>query len=169
MRAHKNKYLIDTMPSKVKNYILLSYEDLCSNFETIFKTMQTRFNLKAKHEQFVNFSIYTPGFKAKMKNVDEVYVPKPNNFTYEDIIKMADTNNVTFVQADDSPFSTSTAISLNKTPELIHTDLNSKCKSENCIYKVHTDFNNNGGIYCCRICQLKKGHGPLCEKVVFPL
>jgi len=39
-----------------------------------------------------------------------------------------------------------------------------KCWRKDCTYKIHSNSNNNNGLYCCRACQLGGGHGPACEK-----
>jgi len=39
-----------------------------------------------------------------------------------------------------------------------------KCNREGCNYKIHSNINNNGGMYCCRSCKKNGIHGRLCEK-----
>lgn len=48
MRKVKNEYLMDTMPHKVKNYILLNYEDILYNMNEILEKIQTTFLLIKK-------------------------------------------------------------------------------------------------------------------------
>lgn len=42
----------------------------------------------------------------------------------------------------------------------------SKCINPRCEYLIHTDFKNNGGKHCCKLCKnTGDGHGPLCQKL----
>jgi len=43
----------------------------------------------------------------------------------------------------------------------------SKCKTEMCFYRNNTNKLNNGGLYCCKSCRDKIGHGLLCEKIKY--
>jgi hypothetical protein len=52
LRSVKNKFLINEMPSKVNNYILINYEDLLFNFENIMKIIKEKFNLSQKTSSF---------------------------------------------------------------------------------------------------------------------
>ena len=45
LRKVKNNFLINIMPLKVKNYILINYEDLLFNFEIVMKNIKNKFNL----------------------------------------------------------------------------------------------------------------------------
>ena len=46
MRALKNKYLFETLPILVRNYVFIRYEDFVANHEHIMKIIETRFHLK---------------------------------------------------------------------------------------------------------------------------
>ena len=48
LRNVKNNFLINVMPIKVKNYILINYEDLLFNFEHTMKIIKSKFNLTQK-------------------------------------------------------------------------------------------------------------------------
>jgi hypothetical protein len=39
-----------------------------------------------------------------------------------------------------------------------------KCNRVECIYKIHSNINNNGGTHCCNACKKNDSHGQLCEK-----
>jgi hypothetical protein len=58
LREAKNDYLIRIMPTKVKNYILLNYEDILYNFETVMQTIKTKFQLKQLNPTFINVKKY---------------------------------------------------------------------------------------------------------------
>ena len=40
---------MNVMPKKVKNYILLNYEDLLYNYEKTLEFIQTKFSLSSKY------------------------------------------------------------------------------------------------------------------------
>jgi hypothetical protein len=58
MRKLKNDYLINIMPTKVKNYLLINYEDLLYNFEKTLFHMKTKFDLIQIKEKFENVKKY---------------------------------------------------------------------------------------------------------------
>jgi hypothetical protein len=82
LRARKNKFLKETMPKLVDNYILFQYEEISKNYESILSNLQVKFNLQKKNKQFVNITYYK-------KTVEKAYVPKSISFTYEDIQELA--------------------------------------------------------------------------------
>jgi hypothetical protein len=45
MRKLKNNYLINIMPTQVKNFILINYEDLLYNYEQTLSDLKIKFNL----------------------------------------------------------------------------------------------------------------------------
>lgn len=51
MRRIKNNYLMNSMKNNVKNYILIRYEDLRDNYETVLNYIKEKFDLKRKNEQ----------------------------------------------------------------------------------------------------------------------
>ena len=81
LRERKNKFLKETMPTLVNNYVLLQYEEISQNYESILANLQSKFNLKPKNDTFKNITTY--------KKYRHTYVPTPNNFTYEDIQELA--------------------------------------------------------------------------------
>ena len=70
LRHCKNKYLIDILPKKVKNYILVRHEDLLSDFENTMHQIELAGNLKKKHINFINSVNYknNPNFVFKKEN-----------------------------------------------------------------------------------------------------
>jgi len=58
LRNVKNNFLINVMPNKVKNYILINYEDLLFNFEHIMKVIKEKFNLVQKLPVFEKVKKY---------------------------------------------------------------------------------------------------------------
>ena len=81
MRKLKNDYLINVMPSKVKNYVLINYEDLLYNFEKTLLHMKTKFDLLQTREKFENVKKY--------KKSETYNFVKQRQITFpENIIKM---------------------------------------------------------------------------------
>ena len=58
MRKLKNYYLMNIMPRKVKNYILVNYESLLYNYEATLNDIQTKFALPKKTDTYVKIKNY---------------------------------------------------------------------------------------------------------------
>jgi hypothetical protein len=58
LRKIKNNFLINEMPNKVKNYILINYEDLLFNFNEVLQNIKEKFNFSQKHLQFKKVKSY---------------------------------------------------------------------------------------------------------------
>lgn len=58
LRKLKNDYLMNVLPHKVPNYILINYEDLLYNFDKTLNNIKTQFNLTPKNDTFINVSKY---------------------------------------------------------------------------------------------------------------
>ena len=58
LRKLKNEYLMDIMPTKVKNYILINYEKLLTNYEETLEFVKNKFNLTQKHITFKKIQKY---------------------------------------------------------------------------------------------------------------
>lgn len=82
LRKMKNDYLMNIMPTKVKNYILIRYEDLASNSELILNKIKDQYKLTLKNNLIVKIN-----YHKKQKN--KIFVPKPIKFSNDilDIIK----------------------------------------------------------------------------------
>jgi hypothetical protein len=52
LRKLKNNYLINVMPTKVNNFILINYEDLLYNFEQTLSDLKMKFNLIQTTKKF---------------------------------------------------------------------------------------------------------------------
>jgi hypothetical protein len=58
LRKLKNNYLINIMPTKVDNYILVNYEDLLYNMESTLNNIKHQFNLIQRNSSFVPIQKY---------------------------------------------------------------------------------------------------------------
>ena len=58
MRKLKNHFLTNIMPRKVKNYILINYENLLYNYEATLNDIQTKFALVKKTDTYVKIKNY---------------------------------------------------------------------------------------------------------------
>ncbi len=58
MRKLKNHYLMNIMPRKVKNYILINYESLLYNYDNTLNTIQSKFDLVKKNDTYVKIKNY---------------------------------------------------------------------------------------------------------------
>jgi hypothetical protein len=58
LRKLKNDYLINIMPTKVENYILVNYEDLLYNMEITLNTIKQEFDVIQSNSEFVPVQKY---------------------------------------------------------------------------------------------------------------
>ncbi len=65
LRFCKNYYLINIMPQKVKNYQLVTYENLKNKYDDVLTLLQSNFNLIRKFALYEGIKYY-----KKEKNVD---------------------------------------------------------------------------------------------------
>jgi hypothetical protein len=80
LRLVKNKYLIEKMPNLVKNYCLITYDDLVDSFLDVMNKLK-KCGLKIKDD--VNFPLNANYFK---KQKDTLFKKKENNIPKEKII-----------------------------------------------------------------------------------
>ena len=73
MRHTKLKYLIEDLPSKVKHYIFIKYEDFITNFE---ETMNKIRDCGLEVKDNIEFPLNTTQYK---KEIGKTYVPNNNN------------------------------------------------------------------------------------------
>lgn len=65
LRFLKNYYLLRIMPTKVKNFILINYENLRDNTEHVLDMIRTKFNLDKKNPVYNNITYYKKAKKTK--------------------------------------------------------------------------------------------------------
>jgi len=58
LRNVKNDFLMNVMPNKVQNYILINYEDLLFNYTQTLQMIKQKFELKQKEHEFVRIKKY---------------------------------------------------------------------------------------------------------------
>ena len=58
LRKLKNDYLMNIMPNKVKNYILINYENLINNYEETLELIKNKFSLIQKYPNFKKIKNY---------------------------------------------------------------------------------------------------------------
>ena len=58
LRNEKNNYLMKIMPTKVKNYVLINYENLLFNFENTLDLLKKNFDLTKQFMFYVNVDKY---------------------------------------------------------------------------------------------------------------
>ena len=84
LRHIKNKFLIETMPTLVKNYCLIRYDDLINNFVNTMNKIKN-YNLKI-NENNIKFPLNIHYYK---KEKDKIYQKTPNKISKEIIMKKA--------------------------------------------------------------------------------
>ena len=58
LRKVKNDFLMNVMPNKVKNYILINYEDLLYNYNETLQSIKDKFDLQQKTKSFIKIQKY---------------------------------------------------------------------------------------------------------------
>jgi hypothetical protein len=58
LRKVKNNFLINDMPKKVKNYLLIRYEDIRDNYEIILEYFHIKFKLNKKNNKYIKINNY---------------------------------------------------------------------------------------------------------------
>lgn len=58
LRKLKNEYLMNIMPTKVKNFILINYENLLINYEETLESIKNQFNLTQKYPIYKKIQKY---------------------------------------------------------------------------------------------------------------
>jgi len=92
MRHVKNKFLVEKMPTLVKNYILITYEDLTNHFESTMNRLKNcNLEVKSNIKFPLNISYYKNEKNRNYKKNNEKKIPdveilKRANLFYEIII-----------------------------------------------------------------------------------
>jgi len=76
LRRVKNNFLIQEMPKKVKNYLLIRYEDLRDNYETILEYFHIKFKLNKKYDTYKRIDNYK-GTMDYMFTIKKISLRKP--------------------------------------------------------------------------------------------
>jgi hypothetical protein len=83
LRHVKNKFLVDTMPTLVKNYLLITYDDLVSNFVEVMNKIK---NSGLEKKNLIEFPLNIKYYK---RDKNSVFVKKNNKIGSKRIIKKA--------------------------------------------------------------------------------
>ncbi len=72
LRFMKNYYLLNVMPTKVKNYLLITYETLKKNPIKFLQSLESKYNLNKKNIIYKNVTYYKKekNNSYKKKNID---------------------------------------------------------------------------------------------------
>lgn len=84
LRHTKNKFLVKDMPNLVKNYLLITYDDLVNNFENTMKKIK---NCKLPVKSNIKFPVNISHYK---KETDKIFIKKDyNEINEKTILKKA--------------------------------------------------------------------------------
>jgi hypothetical protein len=72
LRKLKNYYLMDIMPTKVRNYILINYENLLLNYEDTLELIKNKYNLTQRHDVFKKIIGYKKSDRYKFFKQREI-------------------------------------------------------------------------------------------------
>lgn len=77
LRKNKNFYLINIMPKKVKNFILINYEALLYNYEHTLDFIQQKFNLNKKYTVYKQIEQYKKSDSYKFVQQRNILLTPP--------------------------------------------------------------------------------------------
>ena len=83
LRHIKNKFLIETMPKLVKNYLLITYDELLDNFSGVMEKIK-KYNLLVRND--IDFPLNIKYYKS---NPNKIFIKKKNEIQDEIIINKA--------------------------------------------------------------------------------
>jgi hypothetical protein len=89
LRKLKNEYLMNIMPTKVKNYILINYENLLVNYKETLELIKNKFSLTQKYPFFKNITKYKKSEKFNFVHQRQITF---NLFTINTIWQNLDIN-----------------------------------------------------------------------------
>lgn len=72
LRKIKNHYLMNVMPTKVKNYILINYENLLFNYEETLELIKNKYNLIPKYSLYKQIKMYKKSDKYNFVKQREI-------------------------------------------------------------------------------------------------
>ena len=107
LRKLKNKYLMEIMPTKVKNYILINYENLLFNYQETLDLIKTKYNLKAKYTLYKEIKVYKKSDKYNFVKQREItFTPEIVDILWQHLDKKQelslgyykDDNNASFIK-----------------------------------------------------------------------
>jgi hypothetical protein len=75
LRKNKNNYLMNIIPKKVKNYILINYEDLLYNYANILEIIKKKFMLPKKHDKYIRSAGYKQSTTVKYNGEKNIIFP----------------------------------------------------------------------------------------------
>lgn len=93
LRHVKNKFLIETMPTLVKNYCLITYDNLLENFDSVMEQiknygLQVKSNIEFPLNTDIHLykGIYKHIFKKKQNEISDIVILEKANLFYEKIL-----------------------------------------------------------------------------------
>jgi hypothetical protein len=93
LRHVKNKFLIETMPTLVKNYCLITYDNLLENFDSVMEQIKNYgLQVKSNIEFPLNTNIHLYkgmhkySFKKKQNEIPDIVILEKANLFYEKIL-----------------------------------------------------------------------------------
>ena len=104
LRKMKNNYLMNIMPHKVKNYILINYENLLYNYEDTLNNIHIKFNLSKKNDTFIKIKNYK---KSNTYNYTQQRIITFNNYLLHTIwnnLDIEQENKLGYFKENDNEF-----------------------------------------------------------------
>jgi hypothetical protein len=103
LRKLKNDYLINVMPSKVENYILINYEDLLYNYEDVLENMKNKFRLNMKHPLYKKITYYKKTSVSYKGEKKIAFTPQQIEIIWKHL-DMSQENNLGYYMGDNNNY-----------------------------------------------------------------
>jgi hypothetical protein len=105
MRQFKNHFLIDIMPTKVKNFILINYESLINHYEYTLNTIKSSFNLQVKNpNKIVQINKYKKDDKRKFVSQKKIEFENSILLTIWNNLDMKQENKLGYKMGDNNQY-----------------------------------------------------------------
>jgi hypothetical protein len=104
MRKLKNYFLMNIIPYKVKNYILINYENLIYNYDDTLNNIQHKFNLVKKNDTFIKIKKYKKSDTYNYKQQRMITFDNSLLHTIWDNLDVEQENKLGYFKGDDNNF-----------------------------------------------------------------
>ena len=104
LRKVKNDFLINVMPNKVQNFILINYEDLLFNYNQTLQLIKDKFGLQQKAEDFVRIKKYKKSDSYNFVKQREITLQPQLIYTIWSNLDVKQENRLGYIPGDNNNF-----------------------------------------------------------------
>lgn len=104
LRKNKNEYLMKIIKTKVKNYILINYENLLYNYEETLNDIKQRFDLEQSKQEYEHIKGYKKSTTDMFKGEKEITFDKNTILNIWKNLDMKQENSLGYFIGDNNAF-----------------------------------------------------------------